>query len=241
MISMLVMAPQAQAVDSPLYVGIDGPIVMGKGETRMYRVDAIGGPSGELGNYTFTASILGTTAVDAHVLPTSGSTTGTFYLNVTAHGEIPRIALWVNVTSIYGGEIANKQQTYAIEVVESIVITASVVNNGNISVNMVPLSIYADGRSIYNTTVSLDPREQETVRFNWTDPSISGGEHSIKVVLDPDQEFITFLGGGTVYTSTIWIGEEDWGSWNIIFIVLAAFIAFVAYSFYRRPSRRRKR
>ncbi len=241
MLTMIVMVPQAQADSSPLYVSIDGPIVMGKGETKMYHVEVAGGPSEGKGNYTYTASILGTTSADANVLPTSGTTTGTLFLNVTSQGEIPRITLWVNVTSSYGGEVEQKIQEYPIEVVDPIVITANVVNTGNISVNSVPLTIYADGQTIHSTSVSLDPGEEETVKYNWTDPTVSRGEHVIKVVLDPDQELITFLGGGTVYTSSIWVGEEDWGMYNIIFIVLAAFIIIVAYSLYRRPSRRRRR
>jgi len=241
MMATLVLAPQVQADSSPLYVSIDGDIVIGKGETKMYQVDVAGGPSEGVGNYTYTASILGTTTSDAFVEPSTGSTGGTFFVNVTAYGEIPRITLWLNVTSSYEGEVESKTQEYSIQVVDSIVITASVVNNGNVSVNRVPLTILADGKTIHTTTVSLDARELETIRYNWTDPTISQGEHVVKVVLDPDQEFITFIGGGTVYTSTIWVGENDWGTWNIILIVLAAFIAFVAYNFYRRPSKRRKR
>ena len=241
MILMLALAPQAQAEYSPLYISIDGPIVMGKGETRMYRVDVAGGPSEGKVNYTYTASILGTTTSDAYVLPAEGDFNGTFFLNVTAKGEIPRILLWVNVTSSYGGEEERIIKEYGIEIVDPVVIAASVVNNGNIAVRGVPLTVFADGKSIYSTTVSLDPGASTTIRYNWTDPSISSGEHVIKLVLDPDQEFITFIGGGTVYTSTIWVGEEDWGIWNILFVVLAIFLAFLAYTFYRRPSRRRKK
>jgi hypothetical protein len=241
MMTTIVMAPQVQADSDPLYVSIEGDIIMGKGETKMYRVDVAGGPSEGVGNYTYTASIIGTTAADATVTPTTGSSEGPFFLNVTSKGEIPRISLYVNVTSSYEGEVETKFQEYAIQVVDPIYISAKVVNTGNISVSKVPLTIYGDGKVIHNTTVSLDPREEQTVRYNWTDPTLAKGEHVVKVVLDPDQEYITFLGGGTVHTSTIWLGEEDWGFWNIIFIVLAAFIGFVAYNFYRRPSKRRKR
>lgn len=241
MILLVALAPQVQAEYSPMYISIDGPIVMGKGETKMYRVDVAGGPSEGKGNYTYTTSILGTTGGDAHVLPTEGTSNGTFFLNVTAKGEMPRIVLWVNVTSYFGGEEERKVKEFAIEVIAPIVIAAKVVNNGNISVNGVPMTILADGKSIYSTSVSLDPGASTTIRYNWTDPSVSSGEHVVKLVLDPDQEFITFVGGGTVYTTTIWVGEEDWGLWNILFVVLAIFLAFMAYTFYRRPSRRRKK
>lgn len=241
MILMLALAPQVQAEHSPMYISIDGPIVMGKGETKMYRVDVAGGPSEGKGNYTYTTSILGTTGGDAYVLPTDGISNGTFFLNVTAKGEAPRIVLWVNVTSSFGVEEERMVKEYGIEVVDPIVIAANVVNNGNISVNGVPLTVFADGKSIYSTTVSLDPGASTTVRYNWTDPTVSSGEHVIKLMLDPDQEFVTFIGGGTVYTSTIWVGEQDWGLWNILFIVLAIFLAFMAYTFYKRPSKRRKR
>ncbi|NYT11704.1 MAG: hypothetical protein GKC03_04030 [Methanomassiliicoccales archaeon] len=241
MILILALAPQVQAEYSPMYISIDGPIVMGKGETKMYRVDVAGGPSEGKGNYTYTASILGTTGADAHVLPSDGTSSGTFFLNVTAKGEVPRIVLWVNVTSFFGIEEERMVKEYGIEVMDPIVISANVVNNGNISVRGVPLTVFADGKSIYSTTVSLDPGASTTIRYNWTDPSVSSGEHVIKLMLDPDQEFITFIGGGTVYTSTIWVGEQDWGLWNILFVVLAIFLAFMAYTFYRRPSKRRKR
>lgn len=239
---LLALAPPVQAESSPLYVSIDGPTVMGKGETQMYRVDVAGGPSEGKGNYTYTASILGITTADAYVLPTTGtSQTGTFFLNVTAQGKFPHITLWVNVTSSYGGELERKVKEYGIEVLDPIVITAELVNNGNIAVNDVPLTIFADGKLIHTTDVSLEPRESVTLRYNWTDPTVSRGEHVFQLVLDPDQEYITFLGGGMVYTSTIWVGEEDWGLWNTLFIVLIIFLAFLAYTFYRRPLRRRKR
>lgn len=239
---LLALAPPVQAESSPLYVSIDGPTVMGKGETQMYRVVVEGGPSEGKGNYTYTASILGVTTADAYVIPTSGTShTGTFYLNVTAQGGFPRITLWVNVTSSYGGELEKKVKEYGIEVVDPIVITAELVNNGAITVNNVPLTIYADGKVIHSTDVSLEPKETVTLRYNWTDPTVSRGSHVIQLVLDPDQEYVTFLGGGTVYTSTIWVGEEDWGLWDTLFIVLIIFLAFLAFTFYRRPSRRRKR
>jgi len=240
----LLAVPIAVAETStPLFVSIDGPIVMGKGETIQYRIEAIGGPAeGTSGNYSFRTSILGTDMTDAYVLPTNGeSEDGVFFVNVTAKGTIPNIVLWVNVTSSYGGEAVSKIKEYGITVVDPVVIRAEIENQGSVAVNDVPLTIYADGKVIHETTVSLDPQEITTLVYNWTELDIAMGEHVITMILDPDHEFITFRGGGTVHTSTIWVGEQDFGGWDLILGILVVFLAFIAYTFYRRPSKRHKK
>lgn len=233
----------AHAADAtPLFVSVSGPVVMGKGETAQYLVEAVGGPA-ELsgGNYSYKASILGANTENAYVLPTSGkSTTGKFYLNVTVKGDVSSVVLWVNVTSSSQTDSVNRSVYYRITVVEPVVIVASIENSGNAQVNGLPVAIYADGKLIYKTNVTIAPGATYTLRYNWTEPELKKGEHVITIVLDPNNEFVTFEGGGTAYTMAFYYGEEDFGIWNILMVVLAGILIFIAYTFYRRPKKRRR-
>lgn len=240
---LLLSAVPANASDTtPLYVSVTGPTVIGKGETAQYLVEAVGGPAEVSGgNYSYKASIMGPNTEDAYVLPTTGkSVTGRFYLNVTARGEVSSVILRVNVTSSSQTESVNKTVYYRITVVEPVTIVANIENGGNAQVNGLPVTIYADGKPIYSTNVTIAPGATYTLRYNWTDPELESGEHVITIILDPEQEFVTFEGGGTTYTMTFYYGKEDFGTWNILLAVLSGLLIFLTYSFYRRPTRRRK-
>jgi hypothetical protein len=239
-LSLLLLVSLPAQADSPLYVSIDGPIAIGKGETMQYVVNALGGPAeASGGNYSYKASIVGTDANTASVLPTSGtSVTGKFYMNVTA-GGVADIVLRVNVTSISGSESMNEIAEYGIRIMEPVVITAQIENAGSAQVEGLPVTINADGVIIHKTNVTIGPQATFALIYNWTDPDLSKGKHVFTVVLDADNEFITFEGGGTVYTVAIHYGEDDYGTWNILLAVLAGFLIFLASSFYRRPSKRR--
>ncbi|MFP4169591.1 MAG: CARDB domain-containing protein [Methanomassiliicoccales archaeon] len=236
----LVIAPAAQGAN-PLNLEIDGPVNVAQGEPTEYTINATGGPAENGGNYSYSAKVLGTTPSDARLSPSNGtSSDGTFRMNLTAKGEAEKITIQVNMTSQSGDESVTKTKTLGVTVVDPITISAVIENTGKVKVNDVPVTIYADGEEIHSTTVDIDSNSTHQLNYNWTAP-VGDGRHEIRVVIDPDHQLVTFEGGGQVYTSTIYLGEEDYGTWNIALFALLGFLIFLAYTFYRRPAKKRKR
>jgi hypothetical protein len=120
-----------------------------------------------------------------------------------------------------------------------IVISADVVNQGSVPLTNVPIVFYLDGSKIYNTTFDLEAGATMTVVFNMTS-SVSAGEHTVRVELDPSNQFARFSGGGTVFTTTVYVNPPDYGSTDGMLILLFVMLIIVTYLVYKRPKRRRR-
>ncbi len=125
--------------------------------------------------------------------------------------------------------------------VKPIVITAKVVNQGNATLTAVPSTFFVDDVQLYNTTIDLSAKATKTVVYNWTSQSVSDGEHAVRVELDPNNQFVRFASGGTIFTQTIWVGPTDTSGSDAVLIGIFILLLLVTYLVYKRPAKRRKK
>jgi len=242
-LSVYPLASVSVAAYDPIYVSIDGKNCIAISEKSEYIIRVVGGPGDEPGgNFSFTAKLIGPSPAEAKVIPTNGkSSTGLFRVNVTAPPTARDMILRINVTSVSAnGTLVEKvTKDFPIKVLVPVVITATVRNDGNMSVKNIPFAIYADGLKIYETTINLDPKTSKTIIFNWTDPYLKPGEHVITVMIDPGNTLVKLDTGGTSFTTTIFVGKTDYGFVNALLIGILLLSVFSIYLVYRRPKRRR--
>ena len=179
---------------------------------------------------------------NALVTPDSGtSATGKFTTNLTASSFAEDVTLSVIVTSNNGTAQSNVTKNIAIMIVKPIVISAKVVNQGNVTLTGVPVVFLVDGVKLYNTTISLGSKATTTIVYNWTSQTVSNGEHMVRVELDPYNQFVRFSSGGTIFTQTIWVGPTDTSGSDAVLIGLFVLLIIVTYFVYKRPAKRRKK
>ncbi len=236
------MLPTTQGA-TPLYINIEGKSTVAVKEINPYVVTAIGGP-GEAtgGNFTFLVSLSGNNIADALVSPGNGrNAAGVFKFNLTAPSAATDITITVNVTSesSIGQKVVGIKQ-YFVKSVHPITISVTLVNQGSMALEGVPVYFYADGEQLATKIVSLPVGGSKEVTYNWTE-SVSRGQHEIMVKLDPDQKFVRFESGGVVYTQTIWVGEGNYSNTNSIFIGGIILLMLLSYLVYKRPAKRRKK
>jgi hypothetical protein len=248
MLSLLLFTVIAPAMaqgagTTPLFASLSGKALVAVSETHPYQVVAIGGPGeGTGGNYSFQFDLVGSSKTDGKVLPDSGSSkTGRYTVNVTASSFAEDLTLKVKVNSYNATSSINVTKNLVIKVVKPIVITAKVVNQGNATLTGVPVTFYVDDVKLYNTTIALTSKTTKTVVYNWTSQTVSNGEHSVRVELDPNSQFVRFSSGGTIFTQTIWVGPSDYSSSDGVLIGLFVLLLLVTYMVYKRPTKRRKK
>jgi len=231
------------ATTTPLFASLTGSTQVAINEKHQYQVVAVGGPGeGTGGNYSFSFDVVGSSKTNALVTPDSGtSITGIFKTNVTASSFAEDLTLSVKVTSYNATAASNVTKSIVIKVVKPIVISANVVNQGNATLTGVPVTFFVDDVQLYNTTINLNSKATKTVVYNWTSQAISDGEHSVRVELDPNSQFVRFSSGGTIFTQTIWVGASDTSGNDAILIGLFVLLLFVTYLVYKRPAKRRKK
>jgi hypothetical protein len=238
-----VLSVSSAEAASPLFVSVTGPTTVAASETRLYNISAVGGPGeGPGGNYSMTAKLVGPHVNDTLVTPGNGvDRNGTFQVSVKMPSVAQTVQLEVVITSSDLVTTLNLTKDYSISVVSPIVISVKVVNSGLIAVQGVPIDFFVDSVKIFSTTVNIAANSSQTVVYNWTVSSLSVGTHEVTVQLDPTNEFVTFEGGGAVFTKTIYYGSPGYGSSDGLIIALIALMLFVLYIIYRRPKRKRKK
>jgi subtilase family serine protease len=244
LMSVTLIATFASAADGgPIYVSIEGKNVVATSEKWQYVVNVIGGPGALTGgNFSYSAELVGTDISDSLVTPSSGvSSSGLFKINVTAPSLPQDVTLVLNVTSSTILDSENAVKTFPIKVLEPVVVQATVKNAGDFDVIGVPVSIHVDGTKVYETTVDVNSLSSRTITYNWTDPEMSQGEHVITVVLDPDNKFVEFESGGSVYTTTIYVGRSSFGTTDALLGILFVMSVVLVLIVYTRPKKRRMR
>lgn len=240
-LAVLPAASPAEALTLPLYASISGPTQVAINEMHAYTIMVNGGHGGDPdGNYSYNAAVISPPTTDASVSPVNGvSASGVFLINVTMPSKAGDITLQVNVSgySSLGTDLLTK--LIIIHVVSPIVLSATVVNQGTVPLSNVPIAFYLDGTKVYNTTFGLAAGASLKIVFNMTDP-VSAGQHDVRVVLDPSNQFARFAGGGSVFTTTVYVNPPDYGSTDGMLILLFVLLIFVTYLIYKRPKRRKR-
>ncbi|MGD0057319.1 MAG: CARDB domain-containing protein [Methanomassiliicoccales archaeon] len=240
---ILVAYPVSAVEGGPIYVSIEGRNVVATGETWQYVVTVIGGPGVQTGgNFSYTAELVGLNVTDSLVDPSSGvSSSGVFNMSVTLPPLPQDVTLVLNIISSAGLDSEKTVKTFPIKVLTPVVIQAAVKNTGDFGVEGMPVSFYADGAKVYETTVDIDAQSSKTIRYNWTDPQMSSGQHVITVMLDPNNKFVKFSSGGSVFTTTIYVGKSSYGTTDTLLGILFVISVVLALIVYSRPKKRRMR
>jgi len=238
-------APSQAASYNPLYADLDGPLVVTTGSVNMYVLSMIGGPAETwTGNYSYQATLTGDgDTTGATFLPSSAGpkTASTFYINLTAPSEPQRLTMSIVCTSATLNYTATETVQFQVEVVEPVVLSSTIENTGDVAVTGVPLSlqIYEDGLWVefYNTTLDLAAGESYDFQYNWTALGLTSGEHKVRMLLDPNNEIVTFEGGASVYETTIYYNASGYGWVNSLLWVLVIVIGVTIYFVWRRPTK----
>jgi len=240
---ILLVGPVSAAEGGPIYVSIEGKNIVATGEKWQYVVKVIGGPGAQAGgNFSYKAELIGPDVRDSLVAPSNGvSSTGVFNINVTAPSQPQDMILRLNITSSANLDSEKTVKIFPIKVLTPVVVQATVKNTGEFGVKGVPVSIYANGAKVYETTVDIGPLSSETITYNWTDPEMRSGEQVITVMLDPDNKFVEFESGGSVYTMTIYVGKSSFGTTDALLGILFVVSVILVLVVYSRPKKRRMR
>ncbi len=191
---------------------------------------AVDRPSGD---YTWNASVSA-----GSITPTSGKgSADSFNITVTAPTTTQDIVLSVTLTN---GTV-NHTSTRTLHVITATVITATVKNSGLLAMNDVTARFLADGVEVNTTTFDIAANSTTTLTYNWTAHGLSNGQHTVQVVLDPNNEYVRFLDGSSTYTSTFYVGESIYGALNIVLAILVALLIFIVFITYMNRGKKGKK
>ncbi len=239
MLAALVMASVAATIpaaaqDDEYLIAIDGPTTMVPGEKAVLTINLTGGPEG-IAKYNATASS------GSAVTPRTGTTSsGSFNVTVTAPSSTGTFSITFDVRSEDGS--VSSTARYDIRVVEAVVLSVELTNAANVTATGVPVQFFVDGELVGTVTATIPAASTRTVQYNWSAGSLSGGQHALKVVVDPEQQFVRFANGSNVFESTFYVGDGGWGLANILLaIVLVIFMVVVFFTYMNRGKKKKKR
>ncbi len=246
---LLSAVPFAQAEDyNPLYAQIEGPQVVTTGSVTMYTLMMVGGPAeAGAGNYSYKATLTGDGDTSGSAVTQTGgpSTSGTFHLNLTAPDQAQKLTLTIICSSAGGSQAVKSTLTFQVRAVDPVVISANIMNTGEVAAVNVPISlqVYQDGgwQEFYSTSIDLAAGESVKFQYNWTALDLSPGEHKVRLVLDPNDEIVTFEGGSSVYETTIYYKMPGYDWVNTLMWVLIAALGVTIFFIWRRPAKGKKK
>lgn len=225
--------PAAMAAETDSYdVSFDGSVqYLQLNETGTVTVHVSEDRPG--GNYTWNASVSSGT-----VTPTKGTTDAeNIVLNVTAGSATGDLVLTLGLTN---GTV-NQTEKYTIHVVSPVVITVDVRNSGNVTMTNVPVQFKVDGAVINTTTFTISANSTSTLTYNWTAGGLSDGDHRIEVVLDPENEYVSFLDGSTTFSATFHKGGTIYGTLNIVLFIAVVVLAVLVLITYTNRGKKKKK
>ena len=236
--------PNASAYSS-VSVNLEYPTYAGKLQTVQCKLSVSGGPAGDLtGNYSYRAEIVAGNETGSSITPSSGSSAdGVFYFNVTMPGAAPqKIKIKVNATSIEwrGKDSKSRVSEFEIQVVDPIVIRATVLNNGAIDASNVTARFYADGALIGTRVFNVSSHASVDLEYNWTFFRVDSGKHIITVTVDDPNNLAEFSDGNNVFSRTIYIGKQGNPVGAILTILLIIVSVLVVLMWLQKPVKRKK-
>ena len=230
--------PAAQGASStnPVTGSVQGPKILAvHGSTRL-TINATGGPAfaangTQVGNLTYYASIAGSDLTGVSVLPaTNAFVLGqplTPLLDVGATPEV--LTITFEISSVYQTENVSTNLTYTVTVVQPYVVSATIYNPGSTSVLGFTVDVELDGAVIGNVSVpSISPRGTYNLSFQYATLGLSAGAHTFTISLANENGLVTFAGGATMYSTTVYVRESAPN--NTVWYVLGG-VAFVGVLF----------
>lgn len=242
------LKPSSQAAAySGVSVDIDSPTFASTHQKVLVTIIVVGGPATDVGgNYTYKDVAMtgrNTTGWDIDK-ETQTSDNGVFKFNLTMPGEADqkvKISLNAISTEWRTGNEENTTASFEIRVVEPIVITAEVFNNGNVDAVNATARFYGDGVLLATQVFNVTAGSSEIVSHNWTFSSISDGKHVITVTIDDPNNLVEFSDGNNMYTMTIYVGDEGNPAGIILSVGLIIVVIIFVLTYLQKPAKRGKK
>ena len=214
----------------PLIATVDGPAGLAPAQSAYYNLSLSGGPGGNV-SYAVSWYVTGTNTSGATPLvgsPGSASGIQTAYrLNLTAPSTVEDINLVVTVVATpAGGTPGNTTVTYAIAVLQPVVLSATFHNSGTTAALNVTVSWYVDKALVGTSTIAqIAANSDATVTFDYLPAGLSAGPHTVMVTADLDHDGVINQARGEVATSTLFYNQAvpPAPGW-IILVGLAVFL-----------------
>lgn len=191
---------------------ISGPSNVGVGLKASYQVYATGGPAfaangTQVGILSFSASLVGVNTSSATITPSQGVLiNGTTALQLVAPNLTESLSLYVDVTSNYTGTNQTVNLTYVINVIQPILLTASLVVVGPGAVKAFDLTVQLDGAVVGTVPVpSLTSGQTYPVNFSYVNSGLSPGWHTFSISLAEEHGLVAFTGGAETYTDSFYV------------------------------------
>ena len=230
-------APSAQ-YGGPIVATFYGPSLIANSSTHEYIINATGGPlSG--GNYSYTAFVSEKNSTGLSVSPSAGtSAAGVFYMNLTTGPAAGVVTLKVNITAGTGDQQVASIKQFLITVVNPIVITVPVTNQGTAGVQNANISLYINSRFISAQTVSLSAGQSTNVTFDWLEYHYPSG-NNVATVTVVSNGTLLFANGQAQTSFNVYVPGNTANtidSYIILGCVVAAVLLFMIY--FRKPKPR---
>jgi hypothetical protein len=234
LVMAVVAVPAPASAQDGYLIEVKGPQHMIPGEKAVLTVNVTGGPGGVV-KYNATATS------GSSVTPKMGTTsTGSFNVTVTAPSKTGTFTITFGVSSANGSASANAQ--YTITVVEAVALSVALTNTANVTATGVPVQFFVDGEIVGTVQATIPANSTKTVTYNWSAPGLSAGQHALKVVVDPEQQFVRFADGGMVFETSFYVGDGGWGLANLLLsLVLVIFMVVVFFTYMNRGKKKRRR
>jgi hypothetical protein len=231
---------------SGVSIDLDYPAYAAKGNTIECVVTVEGGPAGDsAGNFTYTAEITGSNTTGSAIDPSSGtSASGVFVLNVTMPASAPQtIKIRISATSIssVGSVSAAAERNFSMEVVDPVVVRATVFNNGPVDAENVTARFYVDGVLLETRIFNVSSNSYEQIEYNWTFLNIRNGKHVITVTVDDPNNIAEFSDGNNVFSKTVYLGKQGNPAGAVLTIGVIIMSVLVALMYMSKPQSRRKK
>lgn len=229
--------PSAQ-YGGPIVATISGPGLVANSTTHEYIINATGGPSNG-GNYSYTAFVSEKNSTGLSVSPSAGTSSGgVFYMNLTTGPAAGVVTLKVNITVGVGDQQIASVKQFLITVVNPVVITVPVTNQGTAGVQNANVSLYINNKFVSSQMVSLSAGQSKNVTFDWLEYHYPSGNNVATVTVvsngtllfangQAQTSFNVYVPGGTANTIDSYI---------ILGCIVAAVLLFMIY--FRKPKPR---
>ncbi len=218
---------------------INGPTSVITGGTYKYTVTIIGAPNADKWGCVVNVSQGGKAVPENYTSQTSS----TFTVTVQSPAKEGDFTITVNGTADIGNSTYWNKVEYKVKAVQPYIVTATIYNSGEVDANNVSVSLFADGKFQYTTSVSIPSGKSSTATLKWNPSGFSDGVHTLEIRIDPSSN-LTFEGGKAVLIKQVYVGamhEDKTGIWIALAILFGAGAVYALFSYHSKKKRMPKR
>ena len=232
------LALTASSQTSNVAIDYEGDSRIAINSRNQYVLTLTGGPADTGGTWEYTIIPIYENWTGApKVEPKNASSESNVFFNFTAPGVAQLVKLKVLAESKNGTDSSTNERIIEIKVVKPIVISTTVYNSGDVSVEQAKVLFYANSNLISTKYVDLPANGNVTVHLNYT--TYVEGKNSITIKIDPENEILKLAGGKTEITKVVYY-REDAGKYEglyILFIIVLIFMLLYVVNWTRKKVR----